>query len=248
MVCKILNVSINISNEKEYINKIIETLKNKQKKVFFYLNSFSFYLFNTDAEFKTAFETGDYFIADGYSIVLANKLINKIEIDKVVFTYTYEQKLGKILEEKEFKVFYLGGTTNTINKFIEKTKVDYPKQNIVGFHSGHFELNLTTKIVEKINNSGAQILVVGMGMPRSEIWISSIIDKLNVNCVFSVGGFFEFLAGNKKQAPGFLYNSGFEWLYRLIQEPRRLFKRYFIANTYFIFRLIYCLLKTKNFH
>lgn len=245
MYYKILNTAINISTEEEYISKIFETLKNNQKKIFFYLNSYSFYLFNKNIAFKNAFLKADYVIPDGYSIVWANQLLNNILIDKVVFTYSYINRLAKLFEDFQIKVFYLGGKIDTINKFIDKTRLNYPKQLIVGYNFGHFDFEMTNDIVEKINKSGAQILIVGMGMPRSEIWISSIIDKLNVNCVFSVGGFFEFLAGNKKQAPGFLYNSGFEWLYRLIQEPRRLFKRYFIANTYFVFRLIYCLLNKK---
>jgi len=246
MIYKILNTSINISNENEYINKIIKTLKNKQKKVFFYLNSYSFYLFNANISFRNAFSQADYIIADGYSIVWANKLLNKIKIKKVVFTYSYIDKLGHLFERLGTKIFYLGGSIETINKFIEKTKLDFPKQVIVGYNTGHFDLKFTEEIIKKINNSGAEILIVGMGMPRSETWINSIKNQVEVNCIFSVGGFFEFLAGNKKQAPSFFYNSGLEWIYRLIQEPRRLFKRYLWANTYFIFKLFFAIIKHKS--
>lgn len=245
MVYKILNSKVNISSEVEYLNIIYNTIKNNEKKVFFYLNTYSFYLYSNNLIFKQAFDIADYIIPDGYSIVWANKILNKKQIEKVVFTYSYVNKMGKLFEDNNVKIFYLGASEDTIQKFIEKTKIKYPRQIIAGYNNGFFDINSTEQIVEKINKSGANVLVVGMGMPKSEIWIAKIVDKLNVNCIFSVGGFFEFLAENKKQAPKFLYNSGFEWIYRLIQEPKRLFFRYFISNSYFVLRLIKEIIKQK---
>jgi len=75
-------------------------------------------------------------------------------------------------------------------------------------------------------------------MPKSEIWIDQNYSKLNCNCIFSVGGFFEFIAGNKRQAPKWMYNSGIEWIFRLIQEPKRLFFRYLFSNSFFICKIL----------
>ncbi|HPN38440.1 MAG TPA: WecB/TagA/CpsF family glycosyltransferase [Melioribacteraceae bacterium] len=239
MLYKLINTHVNIASEEEYINEIFNTLKNKQKKVFFYLNSYSFYLFNTNKNFNSAFKIADFIIADGYSIVKAIKILTKQEIKKVVFTYVYEKLLGKLLGEKKIKIFFLGGSNKSLKKFIDNTRLTFPNMEIVGFNDGYFNLKKQTeKIIKNINNAKTEVLIVGMGMPRSEVWLEENLNKIDVNCIISVGGFFEFLAGNKQQAPGFLYNSGFEWVYRLVQEPKRLFGRYFKANTYFLYRII----------
>ena len=80
-------------------------------------------------------------------------------------------------------------------------------------------------------------------MPNSEFWIQQNKNYLNLKCIFSVGGFFDFASKEKNVAPTWLYNSGFEWIYRLVQEPGRLWKRYLKCNSYFLFKVITSLLK-----
>ena len=77
-----------------------------------------------------------------------------------------------------------------------------------------------------------------MGIPRSEIWISNHLSQIDSHCIISVGGFFDYMARKTKLAPKWLYNSGFEWIYRMIQEPKRLSKRYFIIQPFFINKVI----------
>ena len=241
MNIKFQNSFINITNENEYLNSIISSLNSEQINTFFYLNSYSFYLADKDKEFKKALNNADFVIADGYSVVLITKLLYKIKIEKVVFTYLFFDKISTLLEGK--KIFLLGGTQNVIDKAYEKLKNKY-KLSIVGNSNGYF--NDSEKIINCINSSRADILICGMGMPKSEIWIQNNISALRLKCVFSVGGFFNFLVNDKKQAPNIFYNSGFEWIYRLIQEPKRLFKRYLIANTYFIFQLVKAIFTHKE--
>jgi N-acetylglucosaminyldiphosphoundecaprenol N-acetyl-beta-D-mannosaminyltransferase len=246
MIYKLINTYINISNEEEYIKEIFNTLKNKQKKVFFYLNSYSFYLFNNNKNFNNAFQIADFIIADGYSVVRAIKLLNNTEINKVVFTYVYEKILAELFSKENVKIFCLGGSKDSIRKFITNMELKFPNLNIVGYNDGFFiQGDESNTILKKINDSKAEVLIVGMGMPRSEVWIKENLKNIDVNCIFSVGGFFEFLAGNKKQAPVIFYNSGLEWIYRLAQEPKRLFGRYFKANIYFLFRILKFLIIKK---
>lgn len=246
MIYKLINTYINITNEEEYIKEIFNTLKNKQKKVFFYLNSYSFLLFNNNKKFNDAFHIADFIIADGYSVVKAIKLLTNAEIKKVVFTYVYEKILAELFSKENVKIFCLGGSEESIRKFIANMELKFPNLNIVGYNDGFFiPGDESNTILKKINDSKAEVLIVGMGMPRSEVWIKENLKNINVNCIFSVGGFFEFLAGNKKQAPAIFYNSGLEWIYRLIQEPKRLFGRYLKANIYFVFRIIKFLLIKK---
>jgi len=241
MVINFRNSFVNITNENEYLNNIIASLNNNQAKTFFYLNSYSFYLSEKNTEFREAINKADFIIADGYSIVLLAKLLYKIEIKKVVFTYIFATKISTLI--KNNKIFLLGGEQKIIEKTAEILINKYNLQ-IVGFLNGFF--NDGEELIKKINSSKAEVLICGMGMPKSEIWIQNYLSNSKLKCVFSVGGFFNFLVNDKKKAPKFFYNSGFEWLFRLIQEPKRLFKRYFLANTYFVFQLLKALFTHKE--
>ena len=230
---------VNIANEKEYINNISDTISSGSKCTFYYLNSHSYYLANTNFKFNDAFNAADFIIADGYSIVWAIKILTGKKLNKLVFTYSFFTKLHKLFAELSAGVFILGGTEEVINSSREVFKNSYPDINLNGAHHGYFDAEQESdRIIELINSSNANVLIVGMGMPKSEIWINENLDKINANCIFSVGGFFEFLTKNKKTAPGWMYNSGIEWLFRLAQEPKRLFRRYLQANPYLVYKTI----------
>jgi len=238
------NCFVNIQNNTEYFEAIQNSLKGKNKTIFFYLNSYSFYLANKNKEFGIAFNKADYIIADGYSIIWLLKVLKKLKIEKVVFTYSFFQNLEDLFLKEKSKVFILGGTQSVIEKAAKKMK-SKSKLNIVGYSNGFFNIETQNdEIIKQINHANPDILICGMGMPRSEIWIQKNLNNVNTKIIFSVGGFFDFLIGENKSAPKWMYNSGLEWLHRLIQEPNRLFKRYFIANTY----LIHIVLKTKLKH
>jgi len=229
---------INIKDRTEYLEKIQKTIADAEKKSFFYLNSHSFYLCFRKEDFKNAFLNADYVIADGYSIVWGLKFLRKQKIEKVVFTHTFFDELGKLLSEKQFSLYLLGGSNFVINKAVKNIKQNFPMINIAGFSNGYFSTDEEeSKIINEISKLNPDILIVGMGMPHSEIWIHKHRHKINSHCFFSVGAFFDFMAGEKHLAPKWLYNSGFEWVYRLIQEPVRLSKRYFITHPFFLMKV-----------
>lgn len=235
MVIKLENCFVNIKDESEYLNKIESALSSNVTTSFFYLNSYSYYLANRNEDFKNSFNKAEFIIADGYSIVWLAKILYGINIKKVVFTYSFFKDVNKIFEKSRTSIFLLGGSHETIEKAASIMNSNNYNLNIVGCSNGYFDQTTESdEIISKINISNAEVLICGMGMPKCEIWIQNNIKKLNVKCIFSVGSFFELLTENKKIAPKWMYNSGFEWIFRLIQEPKRLFKRYIFANTYLI--------------
>jgi N-acetylglucosaminyldiphosphoundecaprenol N-acetyl-beta-D-mannosaminyltransferase len=229
---------VNIKDPSDYLEKIQNTIVEREKKTFFYLNSYSFYLCFKDEAFKNAFLNADYVIADGYSIVWGLNFLYKEKIEKVGFAHVFLDVLGKFLSEKQFSLYLLGGRDLVIYKAVKNIIQNFPKINVTGFSNGY--LNTSTdevKIINEINRLKPDILIAGMGMPHSEIWIYKYRHKINAHCFFSVGAFLDFMAGEKYLAPKWLYNSGFEWVYRLIQEPVRLSKRYFIIQPFFLIKV-----------
>jgi len=229
---------LNVLSQDEYLRCISETLHNSYLKTFTYLNSYSYYLFHNNPVFKKAFLEFDYIIPDGYSIVWAARKIDKMEIKKVVFTYSFFEILANFFSNEKIKIFFLGGKNSTIKKAIDEIELKFPDLLIAGFTDGYFNSDYEEEIVRNINSSNAEVLIVGIGMPKSEVWIQKIKTRLNVKCIFSVGGFFDFASMEKDMAPGIFFNSGFEWLYRFLQEPARLWKRYLKCNLYFLYKVL----------
>lgn len=145
-----------------------------------------------------------------------------------------------ILEEahqKKFNLFLYGSSQKTLKKLSAFIRKNYPGVNICGIHPDRFREATPEEDqddIDKINSSGAQIVLVGRGCPRQEIWVSDHLNKIK-SPMIAVGAAFDFHAGTLKQAPVWMRKCGLEWFYRLLKEPKRLWKRYLITNSYFVF-------------
>jgi len=236
---------VNIKDRNEYLEKIHKAVINNEKKVFFYLNSHSFFCCSKDETFKNTFLKADYIIADGYGIVWGLKFLYKQRVEKVVFTHSFVDKFGNDFSEKRLSIYMLGGNKLVITNAVSKIQEKFEGINLAGFSYGYFNSKEEEKIINDINILKPDILIVGMGLPRSEIWINNNLPKLDTHCIISVGGFFDYMAGKIKFAPKWMHNSGLEWIYRLLQEPKRLSKRYFITQPFFLKKVIKEYLRTR---
>jgi len=115
----------------------------------------------------------------------------------------------------------------------------YEGLKIAGTYHGFFDkVNENENILQMINESKADILLVAFGAPYQEKWINSNFSKLNPTILMGVGGLFDFYSGNIKRAPDWMREIGMEWLYRFSREPKRMWKRYFVGNPVFIYRVL----------
>ena len=146
---------------------------------------------------------------------------------------------------RDFPVFLLGATEEVLVKTVDTLKTKNPNLKIAGYHHGYF-WDEEEAIVEKIQQSGAKLLFVAITSPKKENFINKWQDSLGVNFVMGVGGTFDVVAGKVKRAPVWMQNYGLEWLYRVIQEPGRMWKRYLITNSKFAYLLIKEKFKIKN--
>ncbi|HAX97546.1 MAG TPA: glycosyltransferase [Candidatus Atribacteria bacterium] len=147
--------------------------------------------------------------------------------------------MSKALSEEPYKHwrhFCLGSTPEVLDAL----HVRYPDVNFVGFLSPPFRALAEAEdkaIVREIDQAKPDVLWVGLGCPKQELWMAEHKDRLHVPVMVGVGQAFELLAGVKSRAPAWMQNSGLEWLYRLMQEPRRLWRRYLVSNTLFFYYL-----------
>lgn len=195
--------------------------------------------YNSDTLKKTV-NNIDLVVPDGQPIKWAlNSYYNVNLKDRVCGPDLTKEVLIKANKEK-LKIYLYGSTKETLDKFIEYINIKFPNINICGYHIDRFRDATDEEDIEdinKINKTFANIVLVGRGCPRQEIWVSTHKKKINAS-MMAVGAAFDFFAGNIDRAPQWMQRSGLEWLYRLAQEPTRLFKRYFYTNSKFIYLFI----------
>ncbi len=181
-----------------------------------------------------ATQKADMIVADGQPIRWAMNHFYKVGLKDRVYGPTLTLYILDKAQQDQLKVFLYGGSTEeTLGKFAAFIRQNYPDVEICGTYREDDPAGDTLSS-EEINQSGAHLVLVGRGCPRQEIWVANQLGKVNA-VMMAVGAAFSFHAGTVKQAPAWMQNNGLEWLYRLLSEPRRLWKRYFLTNSYFIY-------------
>jgi len=142
-------------------------------------------------------------------------------------------ELLAICANNGFKPFFLGGTNAVVNAAANQVRAKYPTIHFAGLQDGYFGPGQEADVVNQIRNSGADCLFIGMPTPRKERFLASYRDTLNIPFIMGVGGSFDVLAGTVSRAPARMQALGLEWLYRIYQEPRRMWWRYAKTNTLF---------------
>jgi len=191
----------------------------------------------------------DLVVPDGQPIRWAlNSFYNAKLLDRV-YGPTLTLKVLEEANKQSLNIYLYGSTMDTLILFSNFIKNNYTDVQVVGIHVDRFReatLKEDLEDIKKINESGANIVLVGRGCPRQEVWVANHIGKVNA-VMMAVGAAFDFHAGIVKQAPIWMQRRGLEWLFRLIQEPGRLWRRYLFTNSYFIYLFLkYKLLKIKQ--
>lgn len=179
----------------------------------------------------------DLIVPDGQPVRWALNSFYKLNMKERVYGPELTLWVLKKANEKRLKIYLYGSTEHTLGRLQEFMNQKFPEVKVCGVHIDRFREATPKEDLEdisKINESGANVVLVGRGCPRQELWVANHKGKVNA-VMMAVGAAFDFHAGTVKQAPRWMQRNGLEWLFRLIQEPKRLFKRYFVTNFIFIF-------------
>lgn len=207
------------------------------------INAHSYNVARRDKNFAEALEHGDYLIPDGISIVKACRWINAKSLPKerIAGADLFEFEMNK-LNRKGGVVMFVGSLQKTLDKIEVQTANVYPNLKVITYsppYKQEFDDEENAAIINAINSANPDLLWIGMTAPKQETWVYNNWDKLKIHChVGAIGAVFDFFAGNIKRAPESWQRHGLEWLYRLIKEPRRMWKRYLIGNTIFLWHIL----------
>lgn len=177
--------------------------------------------------------SSDLVLADGMAVVWATRILGQVIPERVPGI----DLMTGILERGDrlnFRVYCLGADEAVSSEVEKQIRTRYPGVRLVGRRHGYFSQCEEEAIAREIAASGADVLFVGMSSPKKERFIAKWGDVLNVHVSHGVGGSFDVLAGKVRRAPATWQRVGLEWLYRLAQEPRRLWRRYLVTNSIFI--------------
>lgn len=189
-----------------------------------------------DALLAESVNACDIINIDGMGVVWGARLCGHSIPERVAGVDLFHNLLA-MSTVNQFPVFLLGATPEVVQDTVDKVTSLYPGLIVAGYHHGYFWDN-EEEVVEKISKSGARLLFVAITSPKKENFINKWQDRLGVDFVMGVGGTFDVVAGKVKRAPKWMQNSGLEWFYRVLQEPRRMWKRYVKTNSAFIWMLL----------
>ena len=178
-------------------------------------------------DFRNIVDSAALLVPDGYPLVWMARR-RGFRLNRRVCGTDLLWEFSRLAEQKGYRVFLYGDTDDTLQKLTRRLKESFPHLQIAGCHSPPFR-TLTpeekAQEVGMINESAADVVWVGLGLPKQERWMSEHKDELNVPVVVGVGAAFKFLSGKVNRAPNWIGDRGFEWLWRLLHEPRRVWRR-----------------------
>jgi N-acetylglucosaminyldiphosphoundecaprenol N-acetyl-beta-D-mannosaminyltransferase len=179
----------------------------------------------------------DLVLADGMGVVWASRVLRRSLPARVTGIDLFLDLVG-LAAEKSYGVYFLGATDEVLEACIARLRADHPTLRIAGSRNGYFDDAESDAVAADIRAADADVLFVGMTSPLKEIFLSRHGAGLGVSVCHGVGGSFDVVAGKVKRAPVFWQKCGLEWLYRTLQEPRRLWKRYLVTNSLFAWMVV----------
>ena len=200
------------------------------------LNAAKIVSLRADSRLQEAVAQSELVTADGQSVVWASRLLRDPLPERVAGIDLMEE-LFALAEHEGYGVYLLGATQDTLARAIERLLERHPKLSIAGSHHGYFSDGESAALCVRIRAAAPDVLFVAMSSPRKEYWLAEHGRALGVPVIMGVGGALDVTAGDVRRAPGLVQAMGLEWAYRLLQEPGRLARRYFVTNSRFILLL-----------
>ncbi|MGE5329833.1 MAG: WecB/TagA/CpsF family glycosyltransferase [Deltaproteobacteria bacterium] len=233
---KIMGSYIDALNMEESLKRIKEIILERKPVQHVVVNAAKIVMMNSNPKLRDIVNSCGMINADGQPVVWASKILGKPLPERVAGA-DLMLRIIKMAYKNDFSIYFFGARQEVVENVVEKFREQYPGLKVAGFRNGYFKPEENQKIIDNIRDSNADILFLGFSSPMKEYWLSENLEELKVPFCMGVGGAFDVAAGVTKRAPVWMQKNGLEWLYRFIQEPKRMWKRYLVGNTKFILLL-----------
>lgn len=234
----LLGVPIDEYNTFEFIERLEQLIKQPEQAIICPVNADMLNQCYTNDWLRSFISGADIIQAESSGILFGAKLTGQVLSSKIT-SNEFIYSLAEAWENKNYSIYFLGGPVGQAESAAEKLHKKYPNFKIVGCHRGHLTDMETVEVIQSINALKPSVLMVGFGCPIQEEWIAKYKSSLNVSVLWPIGNLTSYISGKVKTAPQWMKDFGLEWLYRLCQEPYRMWKRYIVGNPLFIIRILW---------
>lgn len=245
--CDVVGTSLSLTSYDQVLD-LIEGRSSERALVGAFCNVHSVMTARRDARVALALHDADLATPDGVPLVWALRALGHSGQQRVYGPELMERALARGVA-LGWRHYLYGTTKETLQRLEASADRQAPGVRIVGRHAPPFRAETPEEravVLGDVRSSGADILWVGLGMPKQELWIAEVREALPGVAIMAVGAAFDLLSGTVKQAPDWVQRMGLEWLYRLAQEPRRLWRRYLINNPAFVLTFAMQLLRDRG--
>lgn len=228
-------------NLSQTVHKICSSIDENKKIVRADINVGTITSSQRDIKLQEFINSSDIVNIDGAGAILGAKIL-RLPVPERITGVDLFMKLIEVAQERAYSIYLLGSTKETLESLKKILLIEHPKLKLVGVHDGYF-WGHEDEVIAEINSLRPNILFIGIKSPEKEYFQLNYANILNVNLIMGVGGSFDVAAGKVKRAPAWIQNMCLEWLFRVYQEPKRMWKRYLTSNLLFTKMLIAAKLK-----
>jgi N-acetylglucosaminyldiphosphoundecaprenol N-acetyl-beta-D-mannosaminyltransferase len=235
----IFDIPIDLAQPVELLSTVVAWAGEGLPRRVMYVNAHVVNRSRTASGLAGALRRADLVYCDGYGVRLAARALH-LDVPHRMTGADWIWALARLCELSGQSIYLLGSEPPTAQEAAARLRRFYPRLNVVGAHHGYFDIGSPhgDRVIEDIVERRPQIVLVGMGTPKQELWVDRYADQLGGAVVWTVGALFDYVSGHTPRAPRWLADNGLEWIFRLAIEPRRMWRRYLIGNPVFLSRVL----------
>jgi N-acetylglucosaminyldiphosphoundecaprenol N-acetyl-beta-D-mannosaminyltransferase len=221
------------------VDRISEAIRSKNRLTLSYYGFHTANFLGSKPESRLTFNSFSIVVPDGIAVIYASRLFGPpLSMSNRIGADQFGPELFRLAIANNWRVFLLGASPPAIRAASERVRDQFPDLRVAGMRDGYFLPGDSQDVIDEINASGADLLLVGMGQPAQEEWIMRHARAIHAPVIWAVGGYFDHLARRADCYPSIIYRLRLNWAYRLLTEPRRLWKRYLFGFPLYLMRLV----------
>jgi N-acetylglucosaminyldiphosphoundecaprenol N-acetyl-beta-D-mannosaminyltransferase len=244
---RIFEIPIDLGRPDELLRMVTGWVGSDRPRRVMYVNAHVLNQSQERPELCAALQEADLVYCDGYGVRIAAKALDMPTPHRMTGA-DWIWSLAALCEDSGQSIYLLGSEPGIAREASDRLQRWYPRLQIAGAHHGFFEIGSphADRVVEDINDRRPDILLVGMGTPKQELWVQHYADAIDADVFWTVGALFDYVSGRIPRAPGWLADNGLEWIFRLGVEPQRMWRRYLLGNPAFLSRVMTEARRTQN--
>jgi N-acetylglucosaminyldiphosphoundecaprenol N-acetyl-beta-D-mannosaminyltransferase len=237
----VLGVGVDPVSVAELHARILGVVREGGHALILNVNAHALNLCYRDPALRAFFNSAPLVFCDGAGVMLAARILGRRIPERITYA-DWAWQLAGFAERENLSLFFLGAQPGVAERAAARLLAWHPNLKIAGVHHGHFDHNPGSPeneaVLKEINASRPDVLLVGFGMPLQERWLMQNWDRIDARVALTGGAVFDYVSGKVRRGPRLLTDNGFEWLARLLVEPKRLWRRYIVGNQLFLMRVL----------